>query len=104
MSGFRDAVQDDLHGVFLNLDEFAEEHEIGHEVVPCILDKIITQANGDDSYHGVFVNQLTIYVEVGVIETPVEGELLNVDGALHLVKSVSNEGGVLVIVTEGNEQ
>ena len=39
-----------------------------------------------------------------MIETPVEGELLNIDGALHLVKSVSNEGGVLVIVTEANEQ
>ena len=102
MSAFKDAVAADVGRVFLNLDEFAEEHEIGHEVVPCILD--ITQANGDDSYLGVFVNQLTIYVEVGVIETPVEGELLNVDGALHLVKSVSNEGGVLVIVTEGNEQ
>lgn len=103
MSAFKDAVAADVGRVFLNLDEFAEEHEIGHEVVPCILDKIITQA-ADDAHIGVFVNQLTIYVEVGVIETPVEGELLNVDGALHLVKSVSNEGGVLVIVTEGNEQ
>lgn len=28
MSGFRDAVQDDLHGVFLNLDEFAEHHTV----------------------------------------------------------------------------
>lgn len=27
MSGFRDAVQDDLHGV-LNLDEFAEHHTV----------------------------------------------------------------------------
>ena len=97
MSAFKDFVAADVQNVFINLDEFAEEHEIGHEVVPCILDKIITQANGDDSYLGVFVNQLTIYVEVGVIETPI-------DGALHLVKSVSNEGGVLVIVTEANEQ
>ena len=94
MSAFKDFVAADVQNVFINLDE----------VVPCILDKIITQANGDDSYLGVFVNQLTIYVEVGVIETPVEGELLNIDGALHLVKSVSNEGGVLVIVTEANEQ
>ena len=104
MSAFKDFVAADVQNVFINLDEFSEEHEIGHEVVPCILDKIITQANGDDSFLGVFVNQLTIYVEVGVIETPVEGELLNIDGALHLVKSVSNEGGVLVIVTEANEQ
>lgn len=104
MSAFKDFVAADVQNVFINLDEFAEEHEIGHEVVPCILDKIITQAHDNDSYLGVFVNQLTIYVEVGLIETPVEGALLNVDGSLHLVKSVSNEGGVLVIVTEANDQ
>ena len=95
MSAFKDFVAADVQNVFINLDEFAEEHEIGHEVVPCILDKIITQAHD---------NQLTIYVEVGLIETPVEGAPLNVDGSLHLVKSVSNEGGVLVIVTEANDQ
>ena len=100
MSAFKDFVAADVKNVFINLDEFAEEHE----VVPCILDKIITQAHDEDSYLGVFVNQLTIYVEVGVIETPVEGELLNVDGAIHRVTSVSNEGGVLVIVTEANDQ
>ena len=104
MSAFKDAVAADVKNVFINLDEFAEEHEIGYEVVPCILDKIITQGNSDTAMLGVFVNQLTIYVEVGLIETPVEGELLNVDGAMHLVKSVSNEAGVLVIVAEANEQ
>ena len=104
MSAFKDFVAADVKNVFINLDEFAEEHEIGHEVVPCILDKIITQAHDEDSYRGVFVKQLTFYVEVGVIETPVEGELLNVDGAIHRVTSVSNEGGVLVIVTEANDQ
>ena len=103
MSAFKDFVAADVKNVFINLDEFAEEHEIG-QLVPCILDKIITQAHDEDSYIGVFVNQLTIYVEVGLIETPVEGAPLNVDGSLHLVKSVSNEGGVLVIVTEANDQ
>ena len=52
MSAFKDFVAADVQNVFINLDEFSEEHEIGHEVVPCILDKIITQANGDDSYLG----------------------------------------------------
>lgn len=104
MSAFKDAIAADVKNVFINLDEFAEEHEIGHELVPCILDKIITQAHDKDSYLGVFVNQLTIYVEVGLIETPVEGALLNIDGELHLVKSVGNESGVLVIVTEVNDQ
>ena len=56
MSAFKDFVAADVKNVFINLDEFAEEHEIGHELVPCILDKIITQAHDEDSYIGVSIN------------------------------------------------
>ena len=34
MSAFKDFVAADVQNVFINLDEFSEEHEIGHEVVP----------------------------------------------------------------------
>ena len=49
MSAFKDFVAADVKNVFINPEEFAEEHEIGHELVPCILDKIITQAHDEDS-------------------------------------------------------
>ena len=32
MSGFKDAVQEDLNSVFLNLDEFAETHTVYYDV------------------------------------------------------------------------
>lgn len=105
MSAFKDAVAADVISTFINLDEFADLHEIAGTVdVPCILDKIITQSNGSDALMGVFVNQLTIYVKVGDIETPVEGQILSVDGSMHLVRSVSLEDGILVVVAEANEQ
>lgn len=31
MSGFKDAVQEDLNSVFLNLDEFAETHTVYYD-------------------------------------------------------------------------
>lgn len=104
MSWFKDLVQSDVEDVFLNSEEFAEEHVINGDKVRCILDKVINEAHSEDSYAGVFVNQLKIYVRTGDILTPAEGDLIQVDGSNHIVQSVSEEMGVLVIVADGNKQ
>lgn len=104
MKSFKELVEDDIRQTFLDIEAFAEEHEIGGETVPCVLDKVLTQGDSDKAHIGVFVNQLTIYVEADRIEAPVEGEVLYVDGSAHLVRSVSLEGGMLVIVAEANSQ
>lgn len=104
MKSFKELVEDDISQTFLDIEAFAEEHEIGRQTVRCVLDKILTQGDGDKAHIGVFVNQLTIYVEAGQIEAPVEGEVLYVDGSAYLVRSVSLEGGMLVIVAEANSQ
>lgn len=103
-SSFKKAVERDVNAVFINLDEFAEEHVINGDKVRCILDKIINEAHSEESYVGVFVNQLTIYVKTGDILTPDEGDLIQVDGSNHIVQSVSEEMGVLVIVADANKQ
>lgn len=103
-SPFKKAVEHDVNAVFINLDEFAEEHVINGDKVRCILDKIINEAHSEESYVGVFVNQLTIYVKTGDILTPDEGDLIQVDGSNHIVQSVSEEMGVLVIVVDANKQ
>lgn len=104
MSWFKDLVQSDVEDVFLNSEEFAEEHVINGDKVRCILDKVINEAHSEDSYVGVFVNQLKIYVRTGDILTPEEGDLIQVDGSNHIVQSVSEEMGVLVIVADANKQ
>lgn len=103
-SPFKQAVEYDVNAVFINLDEFAEEHVINGDKVSCILDKIINEAHSEESYVGVFVNQLTIYVKTGDILTPAEGDQIQVDGSNHIVQSVSEEMGVLVIVADANKQ
>lgn len=108
MSRFKDAVQNDIKATFLNLDEFGEWHRLNGETVQCVIDRNLTQdLSGERAMSGiigVFSNLLTIYVDGSDITAPVEGEILHVDGSLHLVKSVSEEGGMLVIVAEANEQ
>ncbi len=103
-SPFKKAVERDVNDVFINPDEFAEEHVINGDKVRCILDKIINEAHSEESYVGVFVNQLTIYVKTGDILTPAEGDLIQVDGSNHIVQSVSEEMRVLVIVADANKQ
>lgn len=102
MSRFKRFVSLDVKRAFINIEEFAEEHLLNGERVTCVIDKDLTQ---DAKNIGVFMNAITIYVETADLEAkPVEGELLDVDGNMYVVRSVSDEDCVLVIVAEANEQ
>lgn len=90
--------------MFINPREFADEHCLNGDTVVCVIDKDLTQA-AKDSFVGVFVNAVTIYVATEDLAVrPVEGEMLELDGVFHTVRSVNAEGDVLVIVAEVNEQ
>ena len=104
MSAFKNAIAADIKNAFINTDEFADEHEINGVMIPCVIDKNITATANGEQLEGVFLNALTIYVDAADIVAPVEGELLRVDGSLHIVRKVSNEMGVLEIVAEASEQ
>ena len=104
MSAFKDMLRKDAKAVFLNAREFAEEHCLNGYTVACVIDNDLTGA-AKDSFVGVFVNTVTIYVAADDLEVrPVEGEMLELDGVYHTVKSVNAEGDILAIVAEVNEQ
>lgn len=107
MMDFKAMVARDINKVFFCGNEFAEMHRLNDELVECVIDELLTQEAADtltNPMEGVFLNGITIYVKTGDIQKPVEGEVLMVDGQMHLVKRVSEEMGVLVIVAEANEQ
>lgn len=104
MSAFKDQLRKDAKAVFINLREFADEHCLNGYTVACVIDKDLTQG-AKDSFVGVFVNAVTIYVATEDMEVrPVEGEMLELDGVFHTVRSVNAEGDILAIVAEVNEQ
>lgn len=104
MSAFKDFVRSDVKSVFINFDEFASNHSLNGVNTLCVIDRDLTQAASSEN-EGVFLNNLTIYIDnLDIANRPVEGELFKVDGSFHLVKSVSDEEGILVIVCEANEQ
>ena len=104
---FKSMVAHDIDSVFFCGNEFAEMHRINDDLVECVIDELLTKESADtltNPIEGVFLNGITIYVKKGDIRKPVEGEVLMIDGRMHLVKSVSDEMGMLAIVAEANEQ
>lgn len=71
MSGFRDMVADDIHAVFLNLDEFAEKRTIhydGEEYqdIPIVLSGLKEQARRQlqsDHAQGLYQVSATLYCD-----------------------------------------
>lgn len=107
MIDFKAMVAHDVNAVFLNHGEFAEMHRLNDDLVECVIDELLTKEAADtltNPMEGIFLNAITVYVKTGDIQKPVEGEVLMIDGRMHLVKSVSDEMGMLVIVAEANEQ
>ena len=105
MSAFKDAVAADIKGVFINSDEFAETHNLNGRSVLCVIDKNNIIEGRDGKIEGVFLNSLSIHVSKDDLDSiPIEGEWLSIDGSFHIVRSVSEEMGVLVILAEANEQ
>ncbi len=104
MISLKDAIDRDIHAVFLNDAEFAETHIIDDALVSCVIEKDVVQG-ASGSFEGVFLNTMTINVSMDALgRVPVEGELINIDGAFYLVRNVSIEMGMFVIVCEANEQ
>lgn len=108
MSAFKDAIVKDVKAVFINLDEFADEHILDKKTVSCIVDKNLTSGVNDTAAHplyGVFLNTLTIYIDVKDFDPPpLEGQRIELDGEWYFVRNVSVEDGILVIIAEANEQ
>jgi hypothetical protein len=101
-SYFKQRVMRDVDKVFLNLDHFAEVHNLNGVDRVCIIDKNINgryQDSAEYPIEGVFTNTMTIYVKAEM-ELPAVGSLLCVDGGDHLVISASAESGMLVITVE----
>lgn len=104
---FRDAVQADIHGVFMNLDEFAETHTWGDRSIKCVLDNdIVERARGNVSDISYDAN--AIEYGIFVAEDQFEGRMPQMqeqvffDGMAMTVMSITSEDGVMEIILRGN--
>ena len=108
MSAFKDMVAEDMDAVFLNMDEFAEEHELNGVICACIVESPTTEERfkkgkdyeGQDAMHG-----LTAIIHVkksDIEEMPSEGQKFSLDGSYSLVDSCTEHMGMLTIRLKEN--
>ena len=85
--------------VFMNMEEFAEVHEINGRRLRCIIDT--NEADTAPSlYEGVFTLLTTVYVLSSEIRAPAVDEVFTIDNVMFVVKHVSDEDGLIVIKAE----
>lgn len=85
--------------VFMNMEEFAEVHEINGRRLRCIIDT--NEADTAPSlYEGVYTLLTTVYVLSSEIRAPAVDEVFTIDNVMFVVKNVSDEDGLIVIKAE----
>lgn len=111
MSGFKDMVASDIESVFLNQDEFAEDHNLNGTVCKCILQDVSVMEDlsidkqMSQSYPGLYGSRLLINCKTTDLpEVPVTDQRFRVDGELYVVESCDNDMGMLTIQLVANER
>jgi len=101
----------DCSEVFINIDEFAEEHNLNGNTCACIVQNITSD---DDLTTGnmearKLYDIYGVHKEVNVVkdsldETPVYGQTFYLDDALYTVMDVADDMGILTIVLVANNR
>ncbi len=106
MGGFKDAVAEDVTGVFLNPDEFADSHVFdGVELIAVVtdIDDAMTQGSSRDDFASpqtlaLLSGQVRLYCDVNDLpDAPLPDAAVDLDGLRYIVESVSTQMGMYVI-------
>ena len=91
--GFKDAVEADLLGVFLSLEEFAGEHDVDGAVVPCVIDQV--ERSDRDYESGVASDGARLFARTEDLPRRRHpGEQIAIDGRSYTVAAWRDEAGV----------
>ena len=99
---FRDFLEGDIDNVFLNADEFAEEHDLNGTIAKAVVQAPTAResfmSNGshaNDSLQGV-----SVFVHcklMDIPEIPAQGNVFRLDGDIYVVNSAVEEDGLVSI-------
>lgn len=103
---FKELLQQDVKGVFLDPAEFRETHTVNGKEMTVIIDsneQIEREKRGAQQTDGVYMNQKLIYVaaeDLGPL--PAQGSLFTLDKRRYRVADAISEDGVYSITVEAN--
>lgn len=102
---FKDILNNDIKSVFLNPDEFGEEHTVQGKTMVIVLDDLenIEREKKIRSYDGVFTKQILFYVSAEDFgELPAPNGFITLDGKRYTVVDATDEAGIYAITLEAN--
>lgn len=103
---FKEILQGDVKGVFLNSLEFGEEHLVNGESMVISLDdveNIEREKRMKSNMDGIYARQILFYVaseDFGPL--PKQGGLVDLDGKKYIVMDATDECGIYAITMEAN--
>lgn len=104
---FKDCIAADLHGVFLNKNEFAELHTVDGKPMRVLIDDDALlerdAARGGVHTDGLYKTRRLLYLSrADYGGRPAPGKALNLDGRVWRVAEASEAAGMLTIELEAN--
>ena len=103
---FKDIIQEDVHEVFMNPEEFSETHNVNGKAMAIQIDnneQIEREKRAGQNMDGIYLNQKLIYVaadDYGPL--PKQGTVVSIDGKIYKVADAISEDGVYSITLEAN--
>ena len=111
MTTFKEQLELDNADVFLNLNEFADVHDLNGKECECVLEgdtlqQSLSIGSGiNKTYPTIYGADLTVYVQKKSLEeTPAYGQTFTVDGDMYLVDSVKEDMGMTIIRLVANDR
>ena len=97
---FKEQIQADIREVFINEDEFAENHKIDGQDLPCLIDEDKNTPNSND---GVYVIRRHLFIsKIDLGYVPIPGQKMDIDDQYYYVIDCINEN-LLEVVLEARD-
>lgn len=106
MSAFKDAADADIMDVFINEDEFADEHDLNGVTCRAVVQGELTGERKfwrGAVYDDVYTAAVAVHVKKECLpEVPVRDEIFSLDGKLFTVENCTDDMGLLTIELTAN--
>lgn len=95
-SDFQRMVKSDLQDTFLNLDEFAERHNVGTKCITCVLDSdTLIQRQDNTLNQDIADSDLLLFAKVSDLpKRQPAGQTINVDGKQYIITDWKEDMGL----------
>jgi hypothetical protein len=99
---FKDDIINDINNVFLNLEDFGEEHIIDRKPVLCMFDDDALKVRSGSNELSVSESTLLLFAKVSDLPRKVVGDDLLIDGRIYVVDDWKVNLGIAEVALHQN--